>query len=158
MTHGITRRHALAGRVFHTAITVDVAKQEIAALLPPHRAFGPPVVAADTVGKLIDRLVGVDDLVELWRQLLDTLGAQRRCAAIIASDGRAARCRRRMLAASAGSSRDAIPCPVVGISRCCAAGAERGQAVCIIVDICCSRAIRRFLCDVAVIVVREGGR
>jgi hypothetical protein len=62
-------------------------------------------VAADAAGWL----VGVDDLVELWCQLLDALGALRRCAAIIASDGRAAGCRRRdrqqVLAAHAPASK-----------------------------------------------------
>jgi hypothetical protein len=52
----------------------------------------------------------------------------------------------------------AIARPIISISRCRAADTERGQTVCIIVNICCGRAIHRLLCDVAVIVVCESRR
>src|SRR5882724_5980329 len=62
---------ALAGRVFHAPVAMDVAEQKIAALLPPHRPFGRPEIAAEARGKLLDRLGGRDDLVKLRRELLD---------------------------------------------------------------------------------------
>ena len=55
------------------------------------------------------------------------------------------------------SLEDSLSEYVVPAGRGRSAGAERGQAVCIIVNICCSRAVHRFLRDVAVIIVRESG-
>jgi hypothetical protein len=51
-----------------------------------------------------------------------------------------------------------LPKGVVGVGGCGAEDAKRSQAVCIIVNICCSRAICRFLRNVAVVVVCESGR
>src|SRR5882724_3282308 len=62
---------ALAGGVLHAPVVVDVAEQKIAALLPPHRPFGRPEIAAETGGELLDRLRRCDDLVKLGRELLD---------------------------------------------------------------------------------------
>src|SRR5262245_33565706 len=67
----LEQRDALAGRVLHAPVVMDVAEQEIAALLPPHRPFGRPEIAAEAGGEFLDRLRGRDDLVELGRELLD---------------------------------------------------------------------------------------
>src|SRR3954451_10937400 len=67
---------ALARRVFHPPVVVDVTEQEITTLFPPHRPLGRPEIAAEARGKLLDRLRGRDDLVELGRELLDL---PRRC-------------------------------------------------------------------------------
>src|SRR5262249_2342541 len=61
----------LTGRVFHAPVAIDVTEQKVGALRPPQRAFSRPVVAADTVGKLTDRLAGADDLVKLRLELFD---------------------------------------------------------------------------------------
>jgi hypothetical protein len=51
----------------------------------------------------------------------------------------------------------AIARPIISIRRGRSPDAERGQGVCVIVNICCGGAIHRFLCDVAVGVVRKCG-
>jgi hypothetical protein len=65
----------LARRIFHTAVAIDVAEQQIAALLPPQWPLSRAVVAANAISKLIDRLGGTDDLVEFRRELLDPFRA-----------------------------------------------------------------------------------
>src|SRR5262245_25600555 len=67
----LEQRDALAGRVLHAPVAVDVAEQEIAALLPPQWPFGRSDIAAEAGGELLDRLGGRNDLVELGRELLD---------------------------------------------------------------------------------------
>ena len=46
--------HALAGRVLHAAAVVDIAKQQIAAFLPPHGPFGWPRRAAEAISQVFD--------------------------------------------------------------------------------------------------------
>jgi hypothetical protein len=68
---------ALAGRVLHPLAGVNVAEQEIAALLPPHRAFSRSEFAAEPGRQLFDRLIGGDDFFELRRKLIDPLAGLR---------------------------------------------------------------------------------
>src|SRR5439155_4405146 len=68
---------ALPWRVFDAAVVVDVAEQEVAALLPPQRPLGRPEVAAKSGGEFLDRLRLVDDLFERGIELLDALGRLR---------------------------------------------------------------------------------
>ena len=57
--------HALRRRVLHAPVVVDVAEQQVAALLPPQRSLGRSERATEAVGQVLDRLVDRDDLVEL---------------------------------------------------------------------------------------------
>src|SRR5262249_15402580 len=45
---------ALPGRVLHAPVVADVAEEEIAAFLPPPRAFGGPAIAAITFAQDAD--------------------------------------------------------------------------------------------------------
>src|SRR5262245_35820481 len=67
----LEQRDALAGRVLHAPVVVDIAEQEIAALLPPNRPFSRPEIAAKAGGERLERLRRRDDLVEFGRELLD---------------------------------------------------------------------------------------
>jgi hypothetical protein len=108
----------LAGRVFHAPVSVNVAEQEVAALLPPHRTFGRAAVAADTVGQLIDRLI--DSVVPM---ILSSSGAN--CSIRFAFCATAMP-RRRALNAAPPAAADASMCRrvrrrVMAILPCCAA-------------------------------------
>src|SRR5262249_13923411 len=63
--------HAIARRVFHAPIVVDIGEQEVAALLPPERPLGGSQRAAEAGCQFLDRLVHGDDLVELRRKPLN---------------------------------------------------------------------------------------
>src|SRR5262249_20408395 len=63
--------HALAGRVFHSPVVVNVAEEEIAYFLPPDWSFGGAEVAAEARGNLLDRLRGGNDFLQVRCQLLD---------------------------------------------------------------------------------------
>src|SRR4029077_18243163 len=65
------QRHALAGLVFHPLVVVDVAEQEKSAFLPPQRPLGRALRSAEAIGEVLDRLRGRNDLLQLWRELLD---------------------------------------------------------------------------------------
>src|SRR5215468_5004720 len=85
----------LTGRVFHSPVAVDVAEQKVAALLPPHRTFSRAVVAANAVGKLVDRLAGADDPVKFGLGLFDLFHALSGCdPAEAGAEGSATGCRR----------------------------------------------------------------
>jgi len=67
-------RHTLARHVLHPAIVVNITEQQVAAFLPPHRAFGWPQRAPEALGQLLDGLGGGDNLVQFRREWLDPLG------------------------------------------------------------------------------------
>ena len=94
---------ALPRRVLDAAVFPDRAEQEIAALLPPHRAFG-VAAAAETGRQLQDRLRGGNDLVEFRLERVDPLGRLGPGGAAIA-EGEAARRRHRQHA----PARNAVP-------------------------------------------------
>jgi hypothetical protein len=48
---------------------VDVAEQEVAALLPPQRSLGRALRPAEAIGEVLDRLRGRNELLELRRRL-----------------------------------------------------------------------------------------
>src|SRR5262249_24466309 len=64
-------RHRLARRIFHAPGAMNIAEQQIAALLPPERTFRRPEIAAKARGKFLDRLRSVDDVCERRIELLD---------------------------------------------------------------------------------------
>ena len=84
----LERRHALPRRVFHPPVVVNVAEQQIAALLPPDRSFGGSECAAEAIGELLDGFGRRDDRVQPLLQLLDPLGSLRPDAASSAGDGK----------------------------------------------------------------------
>ena len=57
----LVERDALAGLPLHAPAAVDVAEQQVAALLPPDRSFGRPVWAAEAAAQLFGVLLGADD-------------------------------------------------------------------------------------------------
>src|SRR5262249_16437743 len=63
--------HALARRVLHAPVIVDVGEQEVAALLPPEWPLGGSQRAAEAGCQFLDRLVHGNDLVELRRKPID---------------------------------------------------------------------------------------
>src|SRR5207249_245183 len=65
--------HALARRVFHALVVMDIAKQKVAALLPPDRPLGRPELTAEAGGQFLDRLRRVDDRVNTRIELFDAL-------------------------------------------------------------------------------------
>src|SRR6516165_12157931 len=70
---------ALAGRVFHAFAGMDVAEQEIAALLDPDGSLGRAEWSAEARCDLIDRLGRGDDLLQRRIELLDALCSRRLC-------------------------------------------------------------------------------
>src|SRR5262249_39525111 len=64
------RRRFPAGTSYDTVV-VDVAKQEVAAILPPQRSLCRALRAAEAIGEVLDRLRGRNDLLELRRKLLN---------------------------------------------------------------------------------------
>jgi hypothetical protein len=94
---------ALPRRVLDAVVFPDRAEQEIAALLPPHRAFG-VAAAAEPGRQLQDRLRGGNDLVEFRLERVDSLGRLGPGDAAIAK-GEAARGRHRQHA----PARNAVP-------------------------------------------------
>ena len=67
-------------RVFHTLVVMDIAEQEVAAFLPPDRAFCGSEVAAEAGPQFLDRLRCVDDRVDARIELLDALAGLREAA------------------------------------------------------------------------------
>jgi hypothetical protein len=68
----LKHRHAVARRVLHPLVVMNVAEQQVAAFLPPDRAFGGPLGATEAIGLLLDGLGRGNDLVQLWSELADT--------------------------------------------------------------------------------------
>jgi hypothetical protein len=52
------QRNAASRLVLHATVVVDVAEQEVAALLPPQRSLGRALRPAEAIGKVLDRLRG----------------------------------------------------------------------------------------------------
>src|SRR5262252_1522530 len=71
---------ALARHVLHAAVVMNVAEQQVAAFLDPHRAFSRTKIAAEAAGQFLDGFRCRDDLVECGVILFDALGRLRRCA------------------------------------------------------------------------------
>ena len=65
------QRNAASRLVLHATVVVDVAEQEVAALLPPQRSLGRALSPTEAIGEVLDRLRGRNDLLELRRKLLD---------------------------------------------------------------------------------------
>jgi hypothetical protein len=65
---------ALARRVLHAPVVVDVREQEIAAFPPPQRTFGRAQIATEARGQFVDWFGSRDDLVESGIELLDLPG------------------------------------------------------------------------------------
>src|SRR5207248_7773247 len=55
----------------HPPVVMDVAEQQVAALLPPQRPLGRALRSAEAIGKMLDPLRSRDDPLQLRRQLLN---------------------------------------------------------------------------------------
>src|SRR5258708_36763116 len=66
------RGAALARLMLHPAVVVDVAEQEVAALVPPQRPLGRALRPAKPVGQVLDRPRWRQNLFKLRGQLLDS--------------------------------------------------------------------------------------
>jgi hypothetical protein len=110
---------ALSRRVFPTPVAIDVTEQKVAALFPTHRTLGRPTVAADAIGKLVDRLADADDAVEFWRDcsiLLSPL-CEREATWTNAERGTTGCGRRQKLSAGEQRSHAILPCCAATIIR-----------------------------------------
>src|SRR5262249_13193109 len=72
--------HALARRVLHPLDGMDVAEQEIAALLDPDRSLGRAERSAEAESDVLDRLGRGDDLFQRRIELLDAFCSRRLCS------------------------------------------------------------------------------
>jgi hypothetical protein len=77
----LLQRYALARRVAHAPIVVDIVKQQIAAFLPPQRPFGRPHRTAITTAQFLNPLRRRNDAIQRRIQPLDALRALRPRAA-----------------------------------------------------------------------------
>src|SRR4029077_21187524 len=65
------QRNAASRLVLHATVVVDVAEQEVAAVLTPQRSLGRALRPAEAICEVLDRLRGRNGLLELRRELLD---------------------------------------------------------------------------------------
>ena len=59
---------ALAGHVLHPPVVVDITEPQIAAFLPPDRAFRGAQSASEVRGQFLNRLGRGDDLLQRRRE------------------------------------------------------------------------------------------
>src|SRR5918996_1250379 len=56
----VKEAHPFAWGPLHAPVVVDIAKQQIAALVPPHRALGRAHLTAKTVGEFFELLMRIN--------------------------------------------------------------------------------------------------
>jgi hypothetical protein len=88
--------HALARRIFHALVVMDITEQQVPAFFPPERTFGWPQRSAKALGQHLDGLRWGEDLFEFRSELLNARARLGAYPTAMTSYGQAACCQSHM--------------------------------------------------------------